>query len=63
MGNGLGKPVTAKIEGGAAGIIIDARGRPRILPEDGEEMKRSLLRWLKALNAYPAALINRCEED
>jgi len=62
MGLGLGKTVTAKVEGGVAGIIIDARGRPRILPEDREEMKRTLVRWLKVLTAYPEALIKRFED-
>jgi uncharacterized protein (TIGR01319 family) len=63
MGAGLGKTVTAKIEGGAAGIIIDARGRPTIIPEERDKQKRTLLSWLKTLNAYPETFFKRCEEE
>jgi hypothetical protein len=42
-----------RIEGGEVGIIIDARGRPLITSTDRETMKRSLLKWLTNLKAYP----------
>ncbi len=62
MGEGLGKPVNARLEGGAAGIILDARGRPRVLPENREEMKTALLKWLRILDAYPTQAIKKYEE-
>lgn len=63
MGEGLGKSVQATLEGGAAGIILDARGRPRVLPAEREKMRTLLLTWLKTLDAYPESLIKRYEES
>ncbi|MEM1986231.1 MAG: glutamate mutase L [Nitrososphaeria archaeon] len=53
VGAGKGKTVTANIEGGIVGIVVDGRGRPLVLPEKFEERKESLLEWFSALNAYP----------
>ncbi len=61
MGEGLGQPVNTRLEGGAAGIILDGRGRPRVLPEDREEMKIALLKWIKELEAYPTTAITKYE--
>ncbi|MEM2921697.1 MAG: glutamate mutase L, partial [Candidatus Bathyarchaeia archaeon] len=53
VGVGRGRTLTTKIEGGVAGIIIDARGRPITLPQDRMERKRTLVKWFTDLNMYP----------
>ncbi len=46
LGMGRGVARAADIEGSAVGIVIDARGRPLVLPRDSQE-RRSLMReWL-----------------
>ncbi len=56
-GNGPSRTVKAKIEGGVAGILIDARGRPFYLPEDKQVRAKSLLKWFEALDVYPMQLL------
>ena len=56
-GEGPGRTVKAKIEGGVAGILIDARGRPFDLPGDKQVRARSLLKWFEALDVYPMQLL------
>jgi len=53
VGAGRGKALEAKIKGGVAGVVLDARGRPLNLPE--EKRKETLLRWISSLNLYPDA--------
>lgn len=53
VGAGKGKTVTATLDGGVVGVIIDGRGRPLALPEEADERKRLLLNWFRAINAYP----------
>jgi len=53
VGAGKGKTVTATLDGGVVGVIIDGRGRPLTLPEESDERKRLLLNWFRAINAYP----------
>jgi len=48
VGAGKGKPVTQKLEGGTVGIMIDARGRPFILPTESGERVKKLREWLDA---------------
>jgi hypothetical protein len=44
-----------KIIGGACGAVIDARGRPLILPEDAAKRRELLVRWSLAMeNRRPA---------
>ncbi len=53
-----GKPVQTKpgeeIKGGLIGLIIDARGRPLVLPDDPATRAACLLTWGQALRAYNA---------
>ncbi|MEX2244279.1 MAG: glutamate mutase L [Fimbriimonadaceae bacterium] len=49
VGEGKGKAVTRKLEGGTVGIMIDARGRPFSLPTDGAERIKKLREWLQAM--------------
>ncbi len=44
----------AAIAGSALGVLIDARPRPLQLPDQPEERARTLLAWLKALDALPS---------
>jgi len=53
VGRGPGRRLEVVVEGGAVGIIIDARGRPLVPPGDGTERIERLLNWLQALEAYP----------
>ena len=53
VGAGKGKPHTIEAEGGVVGLIIDARGRPFVLPPDDTTRVAKLREWLGAfeLNA------------
>ncbi|TET16609.1 MAG: methylaspartate mutase [Candidatus Cloacimonadota bacterium] len=53
IGAGSGKQITATIEGGIVGLIIDGRGRPLELPEDAKKRIALLKRWNAALGIYP----------
>ncbi len=48
VGFGKGKPGSAKLEGGTVGIIVDARGRPFVLPTDNPTRIKKLREWLQA---------------
>ncbi|MGV3617508.1 MAG: glutamate mutase L [Fimbriimonas sp.] len=48
VGAGKGKPVTAKLEGGTVGIIIDTRTRPFTLDLGTPGRVEKLRKWLKA---------------
>ena len=52
-GAGRGRRVTAQVQGGEAGIILDGRGRPLQWPEDETERRAAVARWIEALDAYP----------
>jgi hypothetical protein len=49
-GAGRGRPVTATVEGGIVGLILDARGRPLALPPGDEARIARLREWLGALD-------------
>ncbi len=53
LGLGRGKRVQTKVRGGSVGLIIDARGRPLRLPDDGydEERRARLSEWRKNVGA------------
>jgi len=46
IGYGPGKGRTLTIQGGAVGLVIDARGRPVHLPSEDEPRRELLRRWL-----------------
>ncbi|MBI4722014.1 MAG: glutamate mutase L [Candidatus Stahlbacteria bacterium] len=52
VGDGKGKKITCKIEGGEVGIIIDARGRPFNLPQERQERIKKLNQWFTAIEMY-----------
>jgi len=49
VGAGRGKQLSAYVEGGVVGLIIDCRGRPLVLPEDDQQRIAKLTEWHKAL--------------
>ncbi len=55
IGAGAGKAATPQfeIEGGAVGIVVDARGRPLELPTDVDRRQARLLDWFQSTGAYP----------
>jgi hypothetical protein len=53
LGRGAAATPRAEVEGGAVGIIVDARGRPLALPDSREKRQAKLLQWLQATGAYP----------
>lgn len=46
IGNGPGKNAAVQVVGGMMGVVIDARGRPLILPEDPVRRRELLKKWL-----------------
>ena len=57
IGNGYGKELVTKVEGGIVGIIFDGRGRPITFEDNEEIQKEQLLDWLKTLEMYPENLL------
>jgi uncharacterized protein (TIGR01319 family) len=58
VGAGKGSPLSTRLEGGAVGVIVDARGRqPFKLPANPEARIKKQLAWLRALDAYPEAAL------
>ena len=53
LGAGPGAVLEAKIEGGMVGLILDARGRPLLLPKDDAKRIEMLTKWQKAIEMYP----------
>ncbi|MEO0081327.1 MAG: glutamate mutase L [candidate division WOR-3 bacterium] len=54
VGAGTGRDYEAEVEGGLAGVIIDCRGRPLVLPEDDTRRIAALNKWTAQFGAYPA---------
>ena len=53
VGLGAGERARAaeEIDGGLVGLIIDARGRPLVLPDDERVRRQRLLQWIQAIGA------------
>lgn len=51
LGPGERARAAEEIDGGLVGLIIDARGRPLVLPTDETERQARLLQWAQALGA------------
>ncbi len=51
LGPGERARAAEEIDGGLIGLIIDARGRPLVLPENDTERQARLLQWLQVLHA------------
>jgi hypothetical protein len=46
VGNGPGRSAALQVVGGVMGVVIDARGRPLILPEDPVRRRELLKKWV-----------------
>ncbi len=44
-----GRGATTEVDGGAVGIIVDARGRPLALPREGEKRRAKIQEWMVEL--------------
>jgi uncharacterized protein (TIGR01319 family) len=59
LGEGKGKSVQIKVEGGLVGVIFDCRGRPFRLPEDKKKRMAQLQKWFSAMELYPSTAKTR----
>ena len=55
LGAGPGRPIKRDVKGGTVGLILDARGRPLLLPESRQECKQCIGGWVEAIELYPQA--------
>ncbi|MSQ77134.1 MAG: methylaspartate mutase [Nitrospiraceae bacterium] len=53
LGEGKGTTVTREARGGAAGLMLDGRGRPLQLPVDARARVAALTRWHNSVGLYP----------
>lgn len=51
-GAGPGKQVEREVRGGTVGLILDARGRPLVLPGDEAVRNREVTEWFESLQLY-----------
>jgi hypothetical protein len=49
IGNGPGRSAAVQVTGGVMGVVIDARGRPLVLPGDPGRRRELLKKWLWTL--------------
>jgi len=63
VGVGKGRKLEKTIEGGIVGVVIDARGRPIIFPEDRQERMRKIIEWFKSLKIYPDSFLLKWEDQ
>jgi hypothetical protein len=60
LGAGKGTEIDVEVEGGVVGLIFDARGRnPFVLPVEADARVPKLIEWIRALDAYPQAALER----
>lgn len=52
VGGGPGKPVQRSVRGGTVGLVLDARGRPIVVPEGEAERRAAIARWARDLAVY-----------
>jgi hypothetical protein len=57
LGGGPGREIEKEVRGGTVGLILDARGRPLVLPQDRPTCKRTIDRWVTALDLYPQMVV------
>ena len=51
LGPGERARAAEEIDGGLVGLIIDARGRPLVLPDEAKERQKRLSLWMQAIGA------------
>ncbi len=52
FGAGPGKKVTRTVKGGTVGLVLDARGRPLVLPEERQACRQMMTNWVQAMGMY-----------
>ena len=52
LGAGSGKGFEREVRGGTVGLILDARGRPLMLPEDRTACREVAGKWVNALQLF-----------
>ncbi len=63
VGEGKGSTVEDEVEGGLAGLIIDARGRPLSLPDRNSQRVEKLTEWIDELDVYPMDKVEEYQEN
>ena len=53
FGAGPGKPIEREVRGGSVGLILDARGRPLVVPIEREISRKLVEQWVAAIALYP----------
>jgi uncharacterized protein (TIGR01319 family) len=53
VGAGPGQALDTEIEGGEAGVLLDGRGRPLVIPGDAGERVAAIEQWIENLDLYP----------
>lgn len=59
LGRGNGNKIEGTVSGGVVGLILDARGRPFILPTDAKTRVAQLKEWMLELNIYDKDLLEK----
>jgi len=62
IGAGSGRKIESSVNGGVVGVILDARGRPLVFPDDDAERRECLLGWYEALDLYPQEALDELLE-
>ncbi len=53
LGAGPGTPLEREVRGGMVGLILDARGRPLLLPSERSACRQAMTKWVTAMKLYP----------
>ena len=53
LGRGPCIAYDTEVEGGEAGILLDGRGRPIVIPATAKERVAAIEQWIKNLDLYP----------
>ena len=54
-GGGPGREITKQVRGGTVGLILDARGRPLMLPTERSACRTAVSAWVRSLGLYDGA--------
>lgn len=52
FGAGPGREITREVRGGTVGLVLDARGRPLVLPAERASCRAAVAQWVEALRLY-----------
>jgi len=53
VGAGPGRRIETQAVGGEVGLVLDGRGRPIVFPVQAGARRAAVLKWIKAMDAYP----------